>query len=101
LLSEKQHQPEPTQQQERQQVGQKSRKRKNPLKPTARKSESDRNEIVKIKIRRRVKIHHSQLYHILIADEQCKMIPKDIPNMFLFFRTVVSHGKKKSSWSVN
>jgi hypothetical protein len=81
------------------QVGQKSRKRKNPPKPTARKSEGDRNERVKIKIRRTVKIPHSQLYHILTTDEQHKMILKDIPNTFPFFGTVVSHGKNKSSWN--
>jgi len=100
LLSKEQHQPEPVQQQEQQQVRQTSRKRKNPPKPTARKSENDRNERVKIKIRRRVKIPRSQLYHILVTDEQRKMIPKNIPNKFFFFGTVVSHGKNKSSWNV-
>jgi len=45
-------------------------------------------------------IPRSQLYHILVMDEQCKMIPKDIPNKFNFFGTVVSHGKNKSSWNV-
>jgi hypothetical protein len=40
------------------------------------------------------------LYHILVTDDQQKIIPKDIPNKFQFFGTVVSQGKNKSSWNV-
>lgn len=99
LLPEKQQQTEPAQQIEQNQGEPKGRKRKNPPIPTARKTDN-RNERVKIKIRRRVKIPRSQLYHILVTDEQRKMIPKDIPNKFNFFGTVVSRGKNKSSWNV-
>jgi hypothetical protein len=41
------------------------------------------NQMVKVSeytIRRRVNISWSRLYHILSTDEQCKIIPKDIPN---------------------
>ncbi len=54
-----------------------------------------------MKKRQRVKIPWSQLYHILVTDDQWKIIPKDIPNEFQFFGTVVSWGNKKSSWNVN
>jgi hypothetical protein len=63
-------------------------------------ADGNRNERVKIKIRRSVKIPRSQLYHILLTDDQWKMIPKDIPNKFQFFGIIVSGGKNKSSWNV-
>ena len=55
---------------------------------------------VKIKIRRRVKICRGQLFHILSTDSQRASIPKDVPNKFMFFGTVISRGKGKSSWNV-
>jgi hypothetical protein len=55
---------------------------------------------VKIKMQRRVKMSHFQLYHMLVTDEQWQKIPKEIPNKYNFFGTVVSWGKNKSSWNV-
>jgi hypothetical protein len=55
---------------------------------------------VKIKIRRRVKIPRSQFYHLLQSDDQRATIPKDVPNKYMFFGTVISRGKGKSSWNV-
>jgi len=69
-----------------------------PPKTTGRKSAT--NERVKIKVRRRVKISRFQLYHLLVTDEQRKKIPKDIPNKYNFFGTVISRGKNKGSWNV-
>jgi len=43
---------------------------------------------------------HFQLYHMLVTDEQWQKIPKEIPNKYNFFGTVVSWGKNKSSWNV-
>ena len=74
-----------------------SKKRKGPPKTTGRGKQSAR---VKIKIRKRVKIPRFQLFHILESDEQRSSIPKDIPNKYMFFGTVVSRGKGKSSWNV-
>jgi hypothetical protein len=76
----------------------KSSKNKKPPKTTGRKSAT--NERVKIKVRRRVKISRFQLYHLLVTDEQRKKIPKDIPNKYNFFGTVISRGKNKGSWNV-
>jgi len=55
---------------------------------------------IKIKIRKRVKICRSQLFHNLSTDGQRASIPKDVPNKFMFFGTVISRGKGKSSWNV-
>jgi hypothetical protein len=55
---------------------------------------------VKIKIRKRVKITRSQLYHILVSDDQRNAIPKNVQNKLLFFGTVISRGKRKSTWNV-
>jgi hypothetical protein len=55
---------------------------------------------VKTKIRKRVKITHSQLYHILVSNDQQNAIPKNLQNKFLFFGTVISIGKGKSTWNV-
>jgi hypothetical protein len=74
-----------------------SKKRKGPPKTTGRGKQSAR---VNIKIRTRVKIPRFQLFHILESDEQRSSIPKDIPNKYMFFGTVVSRGKGKSSWNV-
>jgi hypothetical protein len=74
------------------------RKSSGPPKTTGRKK--DDNQRVKIKVRRRVKMSRFQLYHILTSDCQRKMIPKNIPNKYNFFGTVISRGKNKSSWNV-
>jgi hypothetical protein len=79
--------------------GPRTRKRKEPPSTTGRKSDG-KNDRVKIQVKRRVKMSRSQLYHISISDEQRGMIPKDVPNKYHFFGTVVSRGKKKSSWNV-
>jgi hypothetical protein len=55
---------------------------------------------VKIKVQKRVKIPRFQLYHILQSDEQHAAIPKDIPNKYLFFGTVISRDKNKNSWNI-
>ena len=68
-----------------------------PPKPTGRKKEQAR---VKIAIRKRVKIARSRLYHILATEHQRASIPKDIPNIYCFFGTVVSRSKNKGSWNV-
>jgi hypothetical protein len=47
-----------------------------------------------------VKIPRFQLYHILESNEQHDVIPKDIPNKYMFFGTVVACGKSKNSWNV-
>jgi hypothetical protein len=86
--------PQPMQQQTKQ------RKRKKSIPPKTTGRKNDKNDRVKIKIRRRVKMGRFQLYHILTSDEQRKMIPKDIPNKHNFFGTVVSRGNNKSSWNV-
>jgi len=61
---------------------------------------SDTNNRVKIKLQRGVKMIHFQLYHMLVTDEQLHKTPKEIPNKYNFFGTVVSRGKNKSSWNV-
>jgi hypothetical protein len=37
---------------------------------------------------------------MLVTDEQRQKIPKEIPNKYNFFGTIVSWGKNKSSWNV-
>jgi len=55
---------------------------------------------VKIKVRKRFRKPRSQLIHILEMDEQRNCIPKNAPNKYMFFGTVVSKGKGKTSWNV-
>ena len=89
---------QPPQQQPTQNQTQSSgKKRKTPPTTTGRSKKVNR---VKIKVRKRVKITRSQLYHVLQSEEQRNCIPKDIPNKYKFFGTVVSRGKGKSSWNV-
>jgi hypothetical protein len=74
-----------------------SKKRKAPPQTTGRGKKAAR---VKIKVRNRVKIPRFQLFHILEMDEQRNSIPKDVPNKYMFFGTVVSSGKGKNTWNV-
>ena len=41
-----------------------------------------------------------QLYHILSNDKQRSCIPKNLPNNYNFFGTVVSRGSGRSSWNI-
>jgi hypothetical protein len=41
-----------------------------------------------------------QLYHILSNDKQHACIPKNVPNDYGFFGTVVSRGNGRSNWNV-
>ena len=74
-----------------------SKKRKLPPKTTGRSKTVAR---VKIKVRKRVKIPRFQFFHILETDEQRATIPKDIPNKYMFFGTVVARGRSKNTWNV-
>jgi hypothetical protein len=73
----------PGEKQQQKEPGPRTQKRKYLPKTKGQKSDG-KNERVKIKIRRRVKIYRSQLYHILITDAQHKTIPKNVPNKFCF-----------------
>jgi hypothetical protein len=84
--------------QEQEQPNTRSRKKRKAPPPTT--GRAKKVARVKIKVRKRVKIPRFQLYHILQSDEQRAVIPKDIPNKYLFFGTVVSRGKNKNSWNV-
>jgi hypothetical protein len=55
---------------------------------------------LKIKIKKRVKIAHFQLYHILECNAQRDCIPKNVPNKHMFFGTVVAGSKSKNTWNV-
>ena len=54
----------------------------------------------KIGVKKRVKIQHSTLFHILSTDKQRESIPKTTPNNHWFFGTVTANGTKKDCWNV-